>query len=87
MILLFPATAVTNIGRVIAGRQTSSQNGPLGYYSEGKIKSFVRIISIMMLSVLPILSIIALYFIQSQIVRLGCIVLFSAFLFDHLGPN
>ena len=57
----------------------NQNNNPFGYYSGDKIQTFVRVMSIVVSSVLPILSIIALYFINSQKVRLGCIVLFSAF--------
>jgi hypothetical protein len=49
----------------------------MGFYSEGKIRAFVRLLAIIGSSLLPILSIVALYYIPTQKARLGSIVAFS----------
>ncbi|KAK4949617.1 hypothetical protein LTR66_014018 [Elasticomyces elasticus] len=55
-----------------------SQNGPLGFYSANRVRSFVRLLAVIGSSILPILSTVVLYNIPSQQARLGCIVAFSA---------
>lgn len=59
-----------------ADRRRSSPDSPLDFFSESRIRS-IRIIAIIVSSVLPILSIVVLYFIKSNIVRLGVIVAFN----------
>jgi len=48
------------------------------FFSEDRIRSFVRLLAIVLSSVLPILSIVVLYFIPAQTARLGAIAAFSA---------
>jgi hypothetical protein len=48
------------------------------FYSDNKIKSVVRVLAIILSSVLPILSIVVLYVINSDKIRIGLIVLFCA---------
>lgn len=50
----------------------------MGFYSEGRIRAFVRLLAILVSSVLPILSIVALYYIPTQTAQLGAIVAFSS---------
>ncbi len=50
----------------------------MGFYSEDRIRAFVRLLAILVSSVLPILSIVALYYIPTQTARLGTIVAFSS---------
>lgn len=50
----------------------------MSFYSEHRIGAFVRILAILVSSVLPILSIVVLYYIPSQTARLGAIVAFSS---------
>ena len=50
----------------------------MGFYSEDRIRAFVRVLAILVSSVLPILSIVALYYIPKQESRLGAIVAFSS---------
>jgi hypothetical protein len=50
----------------------------MAFFSEDRIRDFVRVVAIIGSSILPLLSIIVLYNIQSQGTRLGLIVLFSA---------
>ena len=45
-------------------------------YSDGKIRNFVRILAVVGSCLLPILSIVGLYFVRTQEARLGCIVAF-----------
>ncbi|MCJ1266553.1 hypothetical protein MMC22_006438 [Lobaria immixta] len=47
-------------------------------FSDEKIRSFVRVLAVVVSSVLPILAIVVLYFIKSPTARLGAIVAFSA---------
>lgn len=54
------------------------QHGPIAFYSEGRVRTFVRFLAIIVSSVLPILSIVALYYIPTQAARLGAIAGFSA---------
>ncbi|KXH56614.1 hypothetical protein CNYM01_10717 [Colletotrichum nymphaeae SA-01] len=56
----------------------SRTRGKLNFTSDDRIRNFVRILAVIVSSVLPILSIVALYFIKSQIARLCTIVGFSA---------
>ena len=49
----------------------------MGYFSEERIRQFTRITAIVVSSVLPILSIVVLYFIESQLARLGAVVAFA----------
>lgn len=60
-----------------ADRRRSSPDSPLDFFSESRIRSTIRILAIIVSSVLPILSIVVLYFIKSNIVRLGVIVAFN----------
>jgi hypothetical protein len=46
-------------------------------FSNQRIRSFVRLLAILLSSVLPVLSIVVLYSIKSEKLRLGLIVLFS----------
>jgi hypothetical protein len=48
------------------------------FFSEERISSLVRVLAVVLSSALPILSIVALYFIPTQTARLGAIVAFSA---------
>jgi hypothetical protein len=50
----------------------------MSYYSDSRISGLIRLLGIIFSSVMPVLSIIVLYYIHSQAVRLGCIVAFSA---------
>ena len=50
----------------------------MSLYSDGKIRNLVRILAVIGSAVLPILSIVVLYFIPSPNARLGCIVAFSS---------
>lgn len=50
----------------------------MSYYSDSKISGFIRLLAIVFSSVMPVLSIIGLYYIRSQTARLGCVVAFSA---------
>lgn len=59
-------------------RSTQIQNTQLEFFSEKKIKALVRLLALVVSSLLPVLSILGLYFIPSQNARLGCIVAFSA---------
>lgn len=47
-------------------------------FSNQRIRSVVRLLAIVVSSVLPILSIVVLYVIKSEQIRLGLIVVFSA---------
>jgi hypothetical protein len=47
-------------------------------FSDQSIRSFVRLLAVLLSSVLPILSIVVLYSVTSEKLRLGLIVLFSA---------
>ena len=47
------------------------------YFSEGRIRQLTRIAAIVLSSVLPIVSIVVLYFIKSQLARLGAVVAFA----------
>ena len=47
-------------------------------FSNQRIRSFVRLLAVLLSSVLPILSIVVLYNVTSEKLRLGLIVLFSA---------
>lgn len=51
--------------------------GRLKVNSDSRARKLVRILAIVASSALPILSIVALYYIRSQIARLGTIVAFS----------
>lgn len=57
----------------------SQQFGPqVGIGSDARIRATVRVLAVLVSSVLPIASIVVLYFIRSQAARLGAIVAFSA---------
>jgi hypothetical protein len=47
------------------------------FFSEDRIRGFVRFLAVVLSSVLPILSIVVLYFIPNQTARLGARVAFS----------
>ncbi|KAI1462159.1 hypothetical protein F4805DRAFT_412270 [Annulohypoxylon moriforme] len=51
--------------------------GNLGFFSTDRIRGLVRILAVIISSLLPVLSIVVLYFIRSQLVRLYTIVIFS----------
>jgi len=53
-------------------------DSPLEIYSQSRIRSAVRVLAIIVSSILPILSIIVLYYIQSERIRLSLIVVFTA---------
>ncbi|KAJ5912773.1 hypothetical protein N7504_001656 [Penicillium tannophilum] len=59
-------------------KRISTPNGEMLISSDQRIRSAVRLLAIVLSSVLPILSIVVLYVIKRQDVRLGMIVLFSA---------
>lgn len=48
------------------------------FFSDKRIRSLVRLLAILLSSVLPILSIVVLYSVKEDKVRLGLIVMFSA---------
>lgn len=50
----------------------------MAFFSDDRIRGLVRLLAVIVPSLLPILSIVVLYFIVSQTVRLGIIVVFSA---------
>ena len=50
----------------------------MSFYSEGRIRGFVRLLAILVSSVLPIVLILALYYIPTQKARLGAIVAFCS---------
>jgi len=50
----------------------------MAFYSEGRVRAFVRFLAIVVSSILPIISIVALYYIPTQAARLGAIAAFSA---------
>ncbi len=58
------------------GSEMNGENGNMTRYSDGKIRNFVRICAVVVSSLLPILSIVGLYFIKEELVRLGVIVIF-----------
>lgn len=58
--------------------KSHSADGQMISFSDGKIRSFVRVLAIVVSSVLPILAIVVLYFIKSPTAQLGAIVAFSA---------
>jgi len=60
-----------------ADKQKSANNSPLSFFSESRINSTVRGIAVVLSSVLPILSVVVLYFIANNNIRLGLIVLFT----------
>jgi hypothetical protein len=49
----------------------------LGFFSESRIRLTIRVLAVGFSSLLPILSIMVLYFIKSNHIRLGVIVLFT----------
>ncbi|KAI8943987.1 hypothetical protein F4801DRAFT_573275, partial [Xylaria longipes] len=53
--------------------------GILNFSSTSRVRGFVRILAVIASSLLPVLSIVVLYYIQSQSARLIAIVAFSAF--------
>jgi len=53
-------------------------DSPLEIYSQSRIRSAVRVLAIIASSILPILSIIVLYLIHSESIRLSLIVVFTA---------
>ena len=55
-----------------------AKQSPLGFYTEGRIRAFVRLLAILASSILPLLSIVALYYVPTQTARLGAIVVFSS---------
>ncbi|KAG7066448.1 hypothetical protein JMJ76_0000309 [Colletotrichum scovillei] len=79
-----PSDPMTNFIMKFFARLFQSQEdrsrtrGKLNFTSDDRIRNFVRILAVIVSSVLPILSIVALYFIKSQIARLCTIVGFSA---------
>lgn len=50
----------------------------MSFFSEDRIRRFVQLFAVILSSVLPIVSIVALYYIPTQKARLGAIVSFSA---------
>jgi len=52
-------------------------DSPLEIYSQSRIRSAVRLLAIIVSSILPILSIIVLYYIHSEKIRLSLIVVFT----------
>jgi len=60
-----------------ADKKRASPDSPLTFFSESRINSTVRGIAVVLSSVLPILSVVVLYFIANNNIRLGLIVLFT----------
>jgi len=60
-----------------ADKKKASPDSPLTFFSESRINSTVRGIAVVLSSVLPILSVVVLYFIANNNIRLGLIVLFT----------
>jgi len=56
--------------------ELSGENGNMARYSDGKIRNFARGAAVVASSLLPILSIVGLYFIQDELIRLGLVVAF-----------
>lgn len=59
-------------------RHVVGRDWRMTFFSEDRISSFVRLLAVVLSSLLPILSIVALYYIPTQTARLGAIVAFSA---------
>jgi len=60
-----------------ADKARSSEDSPLAFFSEDRIHRLVRGMAVTLSSILPILSVVVLYFINSNNIRLGLIVLFT----------
>jgi len=58
------------------GSDLTGENGNMTRYSDGKIRNFTRGAAVVGSSLLPILSIVGLYFIQNVLIRLGLVVAF-----------
>ncbi|OJJ41949.1 hypothetical protein ASPWEDRAFT_167938 [Aspergillus wentii DTO 134E9] len=64
--------------RLFEEKRITNHSGELSIISDERIQLFVRVSMIILSSVLPILSIIVLYVVKSQSIRLGLVVVFSA---------
>jgi hypothetical protein len=60
-----------------ADKLRSLPESSLGFFSESQIRLTIRVLAVVFSSLLPILSIVVLYFIKSNNIRLGVIVLFT----------
>ncbi|KAF8222358.1 hypothetical protein L208DRAFT_1413588 [Tricholoma matsutake] len=60
-----------------ADKLRSLPESSLGFFSETRIRLTIRVLAVVFSSLLPILSIVVLYFIKSNNIRLGIIVLFT----------
>ena len=62
---------------LVKGSELADDNGGMTRYSDGKLQNFVRICAVVVSSLLPILSILGLYFVPDEKLRIGLIVMFS----------
>jgi len=62
---------------LVKGSELAGDNGSMTRYSDGKLQNFVRICAVVVSSLLPILSILGLYFVPDEKLRIGLIVMFS----------